>query len=943
MSRNSNYLLITDIGSTTTKGLLLERTDDGFRFLRQFDTATTVEKPDEDVRVGLRRLIEGIGEGLDAPLTDDNGKLTAPFLTTSSAGGGLQILVFGLSSNETGTVAEMTAYGAGGIILKTFTIDDKIPPVEKMRIMSELHPDMILMAGGIDGGAIAPVVELAEILSLAKPSPKFREGEKIPLVFCGNKSARAFVANLLAENFDVHIVPNVRPDMERMNTEPAKAKIHELFMDNVMERAPGYSELKSSVKTDIMPTPAGVEAMLSAFADKTGRNIAMVDIGGATTDIFTVIKSQHHRTVSANIGMSYSLSNILVEAGIEAVSSHIEGIPEGEIRNYIANKTLNPTHVPQAESQKLVEYACAIEGMRMAWEKHVDMNFKISRVGFLDRRKKLLADSNRWEEVLQLNKHEEKFQLSDISLLIGAGGVITHLPGDVARIILADAFMPTGITELAIDRHFKSPHLGIFSKVEPDEALRLFEDECIESLGHVVAPLGKVRRGKPALTVKNRTTGEKLIVEGGQAIIIDGGGDFMIECHGRLNLENDRTTAEINTEMSVIIDCRGRGRFFLGGRISKFKCDAGVVDTIMVEEKKPEFGEYSIDRKLPYDGDILAKVGDSVEPWDTIGENRFGPPRLYILDINRLAGYEKPLSEEDIAEGILVAEGESVKIGQRIFAATEGIFGSKIYFSSPVRGMIEKIEPSGLIIMREIQDYDGRPHTVHVAKLMHIKPSHVAGHLRYRLGDFVEAGQMIAGDLRNNIIIKAPSTGTIKNIDQKSGKVTIQYDIEPVELKAFVRGVVTAVEPKRSVTILATAGKIYGKIGFGGEAAGEILIAENISSLKPELEGKIIASMKPIDLDFLRRCAEIAVAGIIAPSIPSVDWRKFCGRELGLAHTGDEALPFPVIFTSGFGEYEVSGQVRGVIESSAGRLASISGRTQIRAGVIRPAVLIYKE
>ena len=943
MDRNDGYSLITDIGSTTTKGLLLTGSGSNLSFVEQFDTPTTVEKPEEDVRVGLVRLVGHFEERIGQKLLDDKGILTIPYLTTSSAGGGLQILVFGLSSVETGTIAEMTAYGAGGIVLKTFTIDDEISPVQKMHLMGELHPDMILMAGGLDGGAIAPVVELAEILSLAKPSPKFRVGEKIPLVFCGNSDARSFVKNLLTANFDVHIVPNVRPDMETLNTEPAKAQIHELFMGNVMERAPGYSELKKEVKSDIIPTPAGVEKTLSALASKIGKNIAMVDIGGATTDIFTSIKGQNHRTVAANIGMSYSLSNTLVEAGIDNVMSHLDSLGEREVRDYIANKTLNPTHVPCSESQKIVEFACAAEGMKIAWDMHREMNFKVARIGFLDRRHKLLPNSNRWEEVLRLNKRDEKFQLSDISLLIGAGGVISHSPPEIALLILVDAFMPSGVTELAIDRNFKSPHMGILSIVAPGEALRLFENECLEFLGHVVAPMGKIREGKKAVTVENRANGVAISVDGGDVKTIPGGGDFRIECFDKLRLENDVTYFELKTDKPLIIDCRGRGIYFSGGKLARFECAEKRITPIELSKNPLEIGEYEIVRRLPYAGDILVHIGDRIEPDDVVGENRFGPPRLYILDLNRLIGYEKPLTEAQVADGLLVAEGESVKVAQRVFKSNLGILGSKSYFSSPVRGMVSKIEASGLIIMREIQDYDGKPHRVHVAKEMNIKSKHLPGYLKFRVGDFVEKGQIIASDLKSGVLVKSPSTGIIVNIDRENGVVTVQHNIEPTILRAFARGVVTDVKAGHEVRIEIQATKIYGKIGFGSECSGELIFISDFSRLDGDCKGKIVVSPEPIDKDFLRRCAEIGIAGLIAPSISNSDWIEFYGKELGVALTGDEVIPFPVIFTAGFGNYSMSDEYRALLEKRNGALASISGRTQIRAGVIRPVALIYED
>lgn len=149
MSRLEKFknLLVTDIGSTTTKALLIGNQNGTLSFVGSIEVPTTVEKPEEDVKIGIRKAVKLLEEQTGTLLTDSSGNLNVPYLTTSSAGGGLQMLVFGLTSVETGRVAEMTAYGAGGVVLRTMTIDDEMPKVEKMRLMRDLHPDLILMAG----------------------------------------------------------------------------------------------------------------------------------------------------------------------------------------------------------------------------------------------------------------------------------------------------------------------------------------------------------------------------------------------------------------------------------------------------------------------------------------------------------------------------------------------------------------------------------------------------------------------------------------------------------------------------------------------------------------------------------------------------------------------------------------------------------------------------
>jgi len=934
-----NKILITDIGSTTTKGLLLEKAKERYIFLAQHDTPTTVEKPQEDVGVGLENLIESFNQELDLDLKLGSGG-NCDYLTTSSAGGGLQILVFGLSSMETGTVAEMTAYGAGGVVLRTFTVDDKVSAVEKMRLMQDLHPDLILMAGGMDGGAISQIVELAEILCLAKPTPKFRKGERIPLVFCGNIEARDFIERTLQDNFELHMVENVRPNMERMNTEPTKREIHKLFMENVMEHAPGYSNIKNIVSADILPTPSGVEKILDNYVKSHKDNVAMVDIGGATTDIFTIINNNNNRTVAANIGMSYSLSNILSDAGIDNIMNHLDGFEEGEVRNYITNKTLNPTYVPQQEEEKKIEYACAIEGMKIAWKLHKDMNFKIKRVGFLDRHKKSIKNANKWEEVLSISKKEKYFQLSDISLIIGAGGVISHMDLQQALLVLADAFSPYGITKIAVDRFFKSPHMGVLTEFDEKEALRLFEKECLEYLGYVIAPIGIIKSGKSALKVKNLDSNKEFEMNGGEVKIIWEGGRYEIECGKKLCFKKGEGKIELETEKPIILDCRCRENKKESICTIKYnkKRKYKILDQA---NKRIEDGEFEVKRKLPYEGEILAKKGQYLEPDDIIGENKYGPPRIYIINLNKIVGYDESLSEKEINDGILVSEESRIKVGQKIFKNRSGILGTKTFYHSPVRGRITKIEKSGMIIVREIQDYDDRPRKINVAKAMDIKPKHVRGHLKYQVGDFVEKGQILASNMRRGLIAKSPATGAIKEIDTKSGNVTIQYDIQPVRLKAFIRGEISEIVKHYSVNIRTNAIKLYGKVGFGGEASGEILLVDELENVD-DIAGKILVSFKKIDDAFLRKCSVMNVAGIIAPSIENRDWVDFYGKEIGVAVTGDEKLPYAVIITEGFGDFKMSDYYESLFKESQGKTVSLSGRTQIRAGVIRPVVLIYK-
>lgn len=943
----SDYILITDIGSTTTKGLLLGVENGNYGFVADAEVPTTVEKPNEDVKIGVREVCRVLGNEAGFDLLDANGNLTIPYFSTSSAGGGLQILVFGLSSTDTGRAAQMAAYGSGGIILKTFTIDDSIPAVEKIRLIRELHPDIILMAGGIDGGAISGVVRLAEILAISDPAPKFRTSEKIPLVFCGNIEARDYVKRILEDIFEVHIIDNIRPDLLTTNIAPAKAIIHDLFMGNVMERAPGYDELREWGEDVIIPTPEGIENILHLYQEKHDRNVLVVDMGGATTDIFTNIAGEYSRTVAANIGMSYSLANILAERGIEKITRHLpDSYSEDDVRDYISNKTLNPTYLPKNDSEVRTEQAAAIEGIGFAWELHKKLNFEYARIGFLGKRK-LAVDFDPFEEIYRTkNKDTSFFQLSDVDLIIGAGGVLSNAERttDVIR-MLAEGFKPSGITKIAVDRGFKSPHMGVFSNTNPEIALDIFETDCLEEISYVIAPTGKVKNGRTAMIVRDEKHHREYVVEGGQALYIPNGGEFVFEPGPKLSLSN-YDGEKLITSLPVLIDCRGRGPHFIGDALTKndIKEFALAPDAFKTDitHAAPEIyrGEYSFERILPHEGKIFIGIGDNVVPDTVVGENRYAPPRIYIIDLNKRVGYDKRLTGEDYENGIQVIVGENVKTGQRLFKAPVGLFGLDTYFDSPVRGKVIRIESNGIIIMREIQDYDDRPKTLNVAKELRIKPRYLRGHLKYDVGDFVEKGQTLVKHSGKPFdLARSPATGVITEINADVGTVTVQYDTTPVPLYAFVSGVVSDIKENLAATISGKGTMLYGAIGFGGENSGVLEIVSGKPTPGGDFAGQTLVSFNPIDEGFLRAAKDAAVSGVIAPSLHNGDWVRFYGGELGVMITGDEDIPFTLILTEGFGETDMNRDYRSFLEKQNGKTASLSGRTQIRAGVTRPVIV----
>ncbi len=949
---NIKKLLITDIGSTTTKGLYLKKIDNEFKFMGEANTPTTVELPEEDVKIGVINSAKEIENKSGDKLLTGKNKLSLPYITTSSAGGGLQIMVFGLTKTDTGKAVELTAYGAGGVLLGKFTISDELSEIQKMRLIRDLHPDLILMAGGINEGNIAGVVRLAELLKLSEPTTKFKENERPDLIYCGNESARKYVKETLEDNFNLHMVENIRPELDKMNFEPAKNKIHELFMENVMERAPGYSDLKKWVKTNILPTPKGVENILNLYSYHKNLNTILVDMGGATTDIFSNILGDYDRTVSANIGMSYSISEILHQTGIENIKSYFpESTDENFIRNYISNKMLNPTYIPHNKSEIELENAVASEGINLAWDKHIDLNYDIHHIGFLEKKVKKI-ESSPFDTVLSRKEEDSKdefFQQKDFDLIIGAGGVLAENKNKTELIkILIEGFKPRGITKLAVDKSFKSPHMGILAELDPEKAVEIYEEKIIDEIGYVIAPTGRFKEDQKLLTIIDNKSHEEKEIYYGDIVYYPDGADITIIPEKNIFITKYSEKDEFNTDLPVVIDGRGRDKYFNNKKLNlyentEFKVKEFKQKTEVYNSKpKIDKGEFVFERKLPYEGEIFVKKGDLVKPDTVIGENKFTPPRIFIIDLKRVIGYKnyQKLDKEEIINGILVKEGEEVKMYQKIFKADLGLFGSKVSYTSHVRGKVINIEDNGIIILREIQDYSKKPKRVEIAKPLRVKPSHIKGFLNVKEGDFVYGGQVLASSPNKDIFIKTPTTGTVKEINTEEGYVIVHYDLEPNKLYAFTGGEVIDVKKNLKAKIKTKGTKIRGIIGFGDENYGQVITVDNVEDIEERYKNKVLLSFEPINYSFLKRAEQVGVSGIIAPSINNKDWVDYYGKEIGVALTGEEEIDFTIILTEGFGNMKMNDEYIDYLKEIDGKYVSLSGRTQIRAGVKRPMIVV---
>jgi hypothetical protein len=485
-------ILAADCGSTMTKVILIDVADGQYRFVAQGEALSTIEPPQADVLLGVRHAIGQIEEATGRLLLDEKGQLITPeqasgngvdaFVATTSAASPLRLILAGLTRDVSIESARRAISSTYALVEDTISLDDgaqreRRSAEARIRILQRHQPDAVLIVGGTDGGATAPVADIAEVVALAC---SIMDGAARPqIVFAGNKEARPLVAEILGGKGELRAVDNVRPALDVENLAAAREEMDTLYRDRKVARIPGFGGLSAWSSVAVLPTARAFGYLIQYLARQYALNVVGVDIGGATVTVASVIDG-HFASVSRNdLGLSHNVTRVSTEAGFENILRWLPFDMEvTEAHNIIANKQLRPTTVPQTRRDLLLEQAIAREALRLTLVK--------ARQSWVGR---------------PSAPYPGLFPFSD--LIVGGGGVLAHASHyGQAALILLDALQPIGVSNLALDVTSMSAPLGVTATIEPLAAAQVVERDGFLSLGTVVAPVGTAREGEIALQLK---------------------------------------------------------------------------------------------------------------------------------------------------------------------------------------------------------------------------------------------------------------------------------------------------------------------------------------------------------------------------------------------------------------------------------------------------------
>ena len=245
----------------------------------------------------------------------------------------------------------------------------------------------------------------------------------------------------------------------------------------------------------------------------------------------------------------------------------------------------------------------------------------------------------------------------------------------------------------------------------------------------------------------------------------------------------------------------------------------------------------------------------------------------------------------------------------------------------------------------------GNVQMLKVSNILNIDPKDVVEALQVKEGQEVKKGDIIAetsgifGMFKSSV--ESPVDGTIESISQSTGRVVVREAPIPVEVDAYVSGVVDEVIENEGIVLKSNAAFIQGIFGIAGEKRGDLLLVSSgpgkeltADQITADMKGKILIGGSFLSLDAYKKALSVQVAGIVVGGFNYYDLKAILGYNLGVAITGTEKLNTALIVTEGYGSIPMSEATFSLLKENDGKAASINGATQIRAGVIRPEIVI---
>jgi len=455
-------VLLIDFGSTYTKVTIVDLESENI--VGTARAGTTIET---NIMDGMKAALAQIPEPA-------GGWNFVRKLACSSAAGGLKMIASGLVKELTAEAARRAALGAGARVLEVFSYELTQKDLDRV-ILSK--PDILLLAGGTDGGNREVILKNAEMLSTLPVS--------LPVVIAGNKVVSGQAADILRKRHTpVVIADNVMPELGVLSVESARLAIREVYLTHIIQ-AKGLDKAEEFLERIMMPTPSAVlsaaELLAQGYGSEPGMGeLIIVDVGGATTDVHSIAKGDPSkpsvmlkglpepyvkRTVEGDLGMRYS-SEALVETAGKRLMDNL-GWTDDQVLDQLSLYKEDPWRIPQTAEEAKFDVAMGRIAVGLAVDRHVG-TIEVVYTPF-------------GASYVQNGK-----DLTPLAVVIGTGGVLLH-HSDPLEILRGAVFNPQEPTILKpqdpsfyLDKEYILAAMGLLREVSPQVALRMMKKYIVK-------------------------------------------------------------------------------------------------------------------------------------------------------------------------------------------------------------------------------------------------------------------------------------------------------------------------------------------------------------------------------------------------------------------------------------------------------------------------------
>jgi hypothetical protein len=487
---DADSVLAIEIGTVSTRVLLFDVVEGRYRFLGQGSVPTTMGAPSNDVSVGVKAALDQLHDITGRVLFNAEGQLVIPSqpngsgvdacVATVSVGPPIKVVAIGLLEDLSTESAKNLASTTYARVVETMSLNDRLGIVARLDTILQIQPDLIVVAGGIEGGATKSVIDLLEAVGLAcYLIPKEQRPE---VLYAGNSALVKEVQASIGTLANLHIAPNVRPSYESEQLTPSQPALAQIFRLIRSRQIRGIQEVDLWTGNHLMPAATAFGRTIRYISKEythTHKGVLGIDVGASATTVASAFSGDLILSIYPGLGLGENLPEILNLCSLGDIMRWIPvDVSDKYVRDYIYNKALYPTSLPISTDELATEQALACQAMYLAVRqasKAYPPDIPGSIPGLLP-----------WFEPI-----------------IASGSVLTKAPTrNQALMMVLNGLQPTGVTTIALDRNNLAPSLGATASVTPLLTIQSLDATNFVNLCTIISPVGIAPLGTPILRVR---------------------------------------------------------------------------------------------------------------------------------------------------------------------------------------------------------------------------------------------------------------------------------------------------------------------------------------------------------------------------------------------------------------------------------------------------------